>query len=149
VINVVTKSGANAFHGTAWEYLRNSVFDARNPFFETVSPLRQNQFGANGGEPVPLPRYNGRNRTFFFVSYEGFRNRTPSQTLGRIPTANELTGALGDLGVPIYNPFSTRPDPANAGQFLRDPFPGGANFGRVLSIANTPRQLQFALKLRF
>ena len=55
VVNVVTKSGTNAFHGTAWEYLRNSVFDARNPFFSAVNPLRQNQFGANGGGPVLLP----------------------------------------------------------------------------------------------
>ena len=125
VINVVTKSGSNEFHGAAWEYLRNSVFDARNPFFATVNPLRQNQFGANGGGPVLLPRYNGRNRTFFFASYEGFRNSTPSQTLGRVPTASELSGDLSDLGIPIYNPFTTRPDPSKPGQFLRDPFPGG------------------------
>jgi len=125
VVNVVTKAGTNQFHGTAWEYLRNSVFDARNPFFASVNPLRQNQFGANGGGPVLLPRYNGRNRTFFFVSYEGFRNSTPSQTLGRVPTKSELSGNLSDLSIPIYNPFSTRPDPSKPGQFLRDPFPGG------------------------
>ena len=125
VVNVVTKSGTNTFHGAAWEYLRNSDFDARNPFFTKVNPLRQNQFGGNGGGPVLLPHYNGRNRTFFFASYEGFRNSTPTQTLGRVPTANELTGNLSDLGIPIYNPFSTTPDPANPGQFVRTPFPGG------------------------
>ena len=76
VVNVVTKSGTNAFHGAAWEYLRNSDFDARNPFFTTLNPLHQNQFGVNGGGPVLLPHYNGRNRTFFFASYEGFRNST-------------------------------------------------------------------------
>ena len=58
-------------------------------------------------------------------SYEGFRNSTPSQTLGRVPTASQLTGNLSDLGVPIYNPFTTRPDPTKPGQFVRDPFPGG------------------------
>jgi Carboxypeptidase regulatory-like domain len=123
VVNVVTKAGTNTYHGTAWEYLRNSVFDARNPFFAVVNPLRQNQFGANGGGPVLLPHYNGRNRTFFFVSYEGFRNSTPSQTLGRVPTQSQLAGNLNDLGVAIYDPFTTRPDPARPGQFLRDPFP--------------------------
>ncbi|HTM50812.1 MAG TPA: carboxypeptidase-like regulatory domain-containing protein, partial [Bryobacteraceae bacterium] len=125
VVNVVTKSGTNAFHGTLWEYLRNSALDARNPFFPAVTALRQNQFGANVGGPVLLPRYNGRNRTFFFGSYEGFRQRTPSQTLGRIPTPGELQGNLSTLGVPIYDPFTTRPDPERAGQFLRDPFAGG------------------------
>jgi hypothetical protein len=122
VVNVVTKSGTNQYHGAAWEYLRNSAFDARNPFFSNVTALRQNQFGANGGGPVLLPHYNGRNHTFFFVSYEGFRNRTPSQVLDTVPTASELTGNLSDIATPIYNPFTTRPDPAKPGQFLRDPF---------------------------
>lgn len=123
VVNVVTKSGTNSFHGTVWEYLRNSDFDARNPFFATLNPLHQNQFGANAGGPVLFPHYNGRNRTFFFGSYEGFRNSTPTQTLGRVPTASELQGNLGDLTTPIYNPFTTVLDPANPGQYIRDPFP--------------------------
>jgi hypothetical protein len=124
VVNVVTKSGANTLHGTAWEYVRNSVFDARNPFFPAVNALRQNQFGANGGGPVRLPGYDGRNRTFFFASYEGFRNRTPAQILGRIPAPDELRGRLGTITNAIFDPFSTRPDPANANQFLRMPFAG-------------------------
>ena len=123
VVNVVTKSGTNTLHGTAWEYLRNSVFDARNPFFPTVNALRQNQFGGNIGGPVRLPRFDGRNRTFFFASYEGFRNSTPGQTLGRIPTPEELRGRLGTITNTIYDPFTTRADPANANQFLRTPFP--------------------------
>lgn len=124
VVNVVTKSGTNEFHGAAWEYVRNSAFDARNPFFANVNPLRQNQFGANGGGPVIVSKYNGRNRTFFFLSYEGFRNRTPSQVLSTVPTAAQLTGNLSNITNPIYNPFTTRPDPAKPGQFLRDPFTG-------------------------
>jgi hypothetical protein len=124
VVNVVTKSGTNAFHGTAWEYLRNSDFDARNTFFATVNPQRQNQFGGNGGGPVLLPHYNGRNRTFFFGSYEGFRNSTPSQALGRVPTPAELSGNLSDLGLPIYDPFTTTPDPSKPGQYVRTPFAG-------------------------
>ena len=122
VVNVVTKSGTNAVHGAGWDFLRNSGLDARDPFFTTVNPLRQNQFGANIGGPVVLPFYNGRNRTFFFGSYEGGRQHAASQALYLVPTAQEIQGDLSDLGVPIYNPFSTRPDPNNAGQFLRDPF---------------------------
>src|SRR5262249_33631048 len=124
VVNVVTKSGTNTFHGTLWEYLRNSVFDARNPFFPAVNALRQNQFGGNVGGPVLLPRYRGRNRTFFFGSYEGFRNSVPGQVLGRIPTPDELRGRLGTISNIIYDPFTTRADPANANQFLRTPFAG-------------------------
>ncbi len=124
VINVVTKSGTNEFHGAGWEFLRNSGMDARNPFFANVNPLRQNQFGANIGGPVLLPHYNGRNRTFFFGSYEGLRQHSASQRLYAVPTPAELNGDLSGLGVPIYNPFSTVPDPANPGKLLRQQFAG-------------------------
>ncbi len=122
VVNVVTKSGTNALHGTAWEFLRNEKLDARNPFFTKRNPLRQNQFGANVGGPVVLPGYNGRNRTFFFASYEGIRRTEASETLYSVPTAAQLTGDLSTLAGQLYNPFTTVPDPANPGQFLRDPF---------------------------
>src|SRR6266852_1521616 len=72
IVNVVSKSGTNNFHGTAWEFLRNTVLDAKDPL-KGLSKLEQNQFGANFGGPVILPHYNGRNKTFFFGSYEGFR----------------------------------------------------------------------------
>ncbi len=140
VVNVVTKSGTNQFHGTGWEFVRNSAFDARNPFFANVNPLRQNQFGANIGGPVLLPRYNGRNRTFFFGSYEGLRMHAASQALGRVPTPEELSGNLSDLGVPIYDPATTRPDPNNSGEYLRDPFPGGV----IPSDRIDPNMLKFA-----
>jgi hypothetical protein len=143
IVNVVSKSGTNQFHGTAWEFLRNTVMDAKNPLKGAaggVSKLVQNQFGANFGGPVILPFYNGRNKTFFFGSYEGFRRAqpssncnllTPSGTCGafyNVPTAAELNGdfsALLQLPKPVqlYNPFTTRPDPANPGSFIRDPFP--------------------------
>jgi hypothetical protein len=124
VVNVVTRSGTNSLHGALWEYVRNSAFDARNPFFTTVNALRQNQFGFNAGGPVRLPHYNGRNRTFFFGSYEGFRRSAPGQILGRIPTPDELRGRLGTVANAIYDPFSTTLDPANPNQYLRTPFPG-------------------------
>src|SRR5436190_17205366 len=112
IVNVVSKSGTNNFHGTAWEFLRNTVMDAKNPLKGAaagVSKLVQNQFGANFGGPVILPHYNGRNKTFFFGSYEGFRRAqpssacnllTPSGTCGafyNVPTAAELNGDFSAL----------------------------------------------------
>src|SRR6266568_4271105 len=158
IVNVVSKSGTNQFHGTAWEFFRNTVLDAKNPLEGVASKLEQNQFGANFGGPVILPFYNGRNKTFFFGSYEGFRRAqpssncnllTPSGTCGafyNVPTAAELNGDFSALcgsgfdsaGVcldrdtptnpnnvihQLYNPFTTRPDPAIPGSFIRDPFP--------------------------
>lgn len=123
VINVVTKSGTNHFHGVAWEFLRNSAFDARNPFLATVTALHQNQFGGNLGGPMVLPHYNGRNRTFFFGSYEQFHQTLGGENLYSVPTASELSGDLSDQPHQIYNPFSTRPDPNHPGSYIRDPFP--------------------------
>jgi len=125
IVNVVTKSGTNQFHGTLWEFLRNEKLDGRNPFFASRNPLRQNQFGANIGGPVILPHHNGRNKTFFFASFESLRRGQAAQRLFKVPTPAELNGDLSDLGIPIFNPFSTRPDPNNPGQFIRDQFPGG------------------------
>lgn len=129
IVNVVTKSGTNQFHGTGWEYLRNNAFDARNFFFKSTNELRQNQFGANIGGPVVIPHlYNGRDRTFFFGSYEGVRIRTGQESAYRIPTPANLSGDFSDWVdkngnlIPIYNPFSTRPDPSTPGGFLRDAF---------------------------
>jgi hypothetical protein len=143
IVNVVSKSGTNNFHGTAWEFLRNTVMDAKNPLKGSAggaSKLVQNQFGANFGGPVILPHYNGRNKTFFFGSYEGFRRAqpssacnllTPSGTCGafyNVPTAAELNGDFsallqGSKPIQLYNPFTTQPDPAHPGSFMRSPFP--------------------------
>lgn len=125
IVNVVSKTGTNRFHGDLWEFLRNNALDARNPFFSKVTPFKQNQFGGTIGGPVIIPHiYNGRNKTFFFVALEGYRNHTASQTLLRVPTDAELNGDLSDIPYQIYNPFTTRPDPNNPGQYIRDPFPG-------------------------
>src|SRR5712671_2573640 len=129
IVNVVSKSGTNNFHGTAWEFLRNTVLDAKNPLKGVASKLVQNQFGANFGGPVILPFYNGRNKTFFFGSYEGFRRAQPSVgAFYNVPTPAELAGDFSALlqrskPVQLYNPFTTRPDPAKPGSFIRDPFP--------------------------
>lgn len=125
VVNVVTKSGTNSLHGTMWEYIRNNAFDASDPLTQTTPPFHQNQFGASAGGPVVFPKlYNGRNKTFFFGAYQGFRYSQPNDNLLRVPTAAQLAGDESDTATQIYNPFSTRPDPANPGQYIRDPFPG-------------------------
>lgn len=128
IINVVTKAGTNMFHGSVWEFLRNEQMDARNFFLPTRNPLRQNQFGVTAGGPVLLPHlYHGRNQTFVFFAYEGFRQSEASQSIVRVPTADELIGnfsALIGQGIQLYNPFSTSPDPLHPGEFTRDVFQG-------------------------
>ena len=134
IVNVVTKGGTNAFHGDGFEFLRNNVLDARGFFIppaQKLTPYRQNQFGGTIGGPVMIPRlYDGRNKTFFYASYEGFRLHQAASNLYRVPTAAELGGDLSDFKdnsgnlIQIYNPFSTRPDPNHPGYSLLDPFPG-------------------------
>lgn len=80
-VEVVTKSGSNDFHGTAFEYLRNSIFDSRTPFDPaTHPPFKLNDFGATLGGPI------WKNKTFFFLSYEGYRQRLAETLIGYVPT---------------------------------------------------------------
>ncbi|MCC6341788.1 MAG: TonB-dependent receptor [Bryobacterales bacterium] len=124
MINVATKSGTNDFHGTAWEYLRNNEFNARNTFLANPTVFRQNQFGASAGGPVLIPKlYNGKNKTFFFAAYEGFRYSRAAASYKHLPNDDELSGNLAGEAQ-AFDPFSTRPDPNKPGGFLRDPFPG-------------------------
>jgi hypothetical protein len=115
-INVITKSGSNSFHGEAYEYLRNDILDAKNYFDTTKPKFRLNQFGGVFGGPII------KKHTFFFFSYEGTRIRQSQTQLFSVPSdvqrGGDFTGAAT-----IYDPNTTRPDPANPGQFIRDPFP--------------------------
>ena len=95
IVNIATRSGTNDYHGEVFEFLRNNVFDARNFFDGVKPPFKRNQFGLNFGGPVNLPHfgeggpvfgYKGKNRTFFFFSYEGTRQRQ-----GLTLTSNVLT----------------------------------------------------------
>ncbi len=135
VVNIVTKSGTNQLHGTIYEYFRNSVLNANNFFTNRAGkPIpfsNMNQFGVAGGGPVVLPHiYNGRNKTFWFFNYEGLRDREGQTLLTTVPTPTQLNGdfsqtfnSSGSL-VTIYDPLTTRPDPANPGQYIRDAFLG-------------------------
>ena len=74
-VNVITRSGANEFHGSLFEFLRNSNLDAKN-FFDSpttrIVPFKRNQFGGTLGGPVLLPKlFNGKDKLFFFFNYEG------------------------------------------------------------------------------
>ena len=116
VINIVTRSGTNQFHGSAYEYFRNDIFDGRN-YFQTTGPkpeLRQNQYGASIGGPI------FKDRTFFYFDWEGFRQVTGVTDTGTVPTLAEyndinsldggspqalLSPANGTAGLPI-NPLT-------------------------------------------
>jgi hypothetical protein len=125
VVNVVTKSGTNQLHGSAFEYARSGIFDAQQPFTSSSPSFRQNEFGGVVGGPVWIPKlYNGKNKTFFFAAYQGFRYSLTQAKDIRVPTAAELAGDESSWPTQIYNPFSTQPDPAHPGQFINSPFPG-------------------------
>ncbi|MBV9032958.1 MAG: carboxypeptidase regulatory-like domain-containing protein [Acidobacteriaceae bacterium] len=116
VVNFTTKSGSNDLHGTAYEFLRNRELNA-NTFFNNLAgvqrgPFTQNQFGVNLGGPVYIPKlYDGRNKTFFFVNYEGFRLRQGQSFTQTVPTAAERTGDLSGYAaannLTIYDPLTT------------------------------------------
>jgi outer membrane receptor protein involved in Fe transport len=125
VVNVVTKSGTNELHGSAWDYLRNTAFDARSYFLPTSQSkpfFHQNQFGGAVGGPVIIPKlYNGRNKTFFFGAYQGWRYSRAQDNNILVPTAAELAGDEADNGQnPIYDPFSTVATPTG---YTRTAFP--------------------------
>src|SRR5579863_1010576 len=100
IVNAVIKSGTNQLHGSAWEFLRNNKLDGRN-YFDAVGPVpqyQQNQFGATFGGPIVLPHiYNGMNRSFFFVDYEGFRVREAQTQVAFVPPTAWRTGDFSSL----------------------------------------------------
>lgn len=122
IVNVVTKSGTNQFHGSAWEFLRNDAFDAYNPLLTSKTPLKQSVYGVTIGGPVLAPHYNGRNRTFFFGAFEGTNINSANQLLYNVPTQAELNGDFSGISQKLYNPYTTTPDPSKPGSYLRTPF---------------------------
>ena len=98
--NIITRSGASGFHGSVFEFVRNSAFDARNYFDHAtpaypgrIPPFRRNEFGFTNGGPIYLPHvYDGRQRTFYFGEYQGFRQVLGTTQVMPVPTALERTG---------------------------------------------------------
>jgi hypothetical protein len=110
VINAVSKSGTNAFHGSAFDFLRNSVLDARDPFSSKsdASPFRRNQFGGSLGGPVK------KNKAFFFVDYEGIRQLLEENkvaTVPNCPAACTITATNPTTRAAIANTLAIYPKP--------------------------------------
>jgi hypothetical protein len=114
VINVITRSGTNTFHGSVYEFLRNNVFDARNFFAppNQPTPFRENQFGAAVGGPI------ARNKTFFFLNYDGQRIVDSVSQLFSVPTAAQRSGVFTTS---IVNPASGTLFPNNTINVPLDP----------------------------
>ncbi|PWT99866.1 MAG: hypothetical protein C5B51_26305 [Terriglobia bacterium] len=157
VINVISRSGTNSFHGSLFEFVRNDIFDARNYFDSAaggISPFRQNQFGGSLGGPAV------RNRTFFFLSYEGQRIRKSLTQTFSAPTAAMRVGNFS--GVPaIYDPLngripfsngllpSTRLDRVATTLLLKVPLPNlpGAAQNLISSQRQRSNQNQYSARL--
>jgi Carboxypeptidase regulatory-like domain len=126
ILNAVIKNGTNRIHGDGFEFYRDTGLDARNFFQPSVTPFHQNQFGGTIGGPVYIPHiYNGKDKTFFFFSYQGTRNVvpqgaleqtvfTPNERMGDWSGLSTSTGAsavplVGDSGAtyPAGTPYST------------------------------------------
>ncbi|HTM49472.1 MAG TPA: carboxypeptidase regulatory-like domain-containing protein [Bryobacteraceae bacterium] len=148
VLNMITKSGTNQLHGSLYEFFRNEKLDAAN-FFTNRSakppipgrddyrgPLRFNQFGFTAGGPLKIPRlYDGRNKTFFFVGWEGTHTRTSNYASAvTIPTALR-SGNFAESPFLIYDPNTAHIQP-ETNTTVRDPFPGQSiPSGRISPIA--------------
>ena len=110
IINIATKRGSNNLHGSLFEFVRNTDLDARNYFATAPSILHRNQFGGTAGGPVVVPwLYNGKNKTFWFFSYEGLRQRTSISSTAIVPTALERIGNFSQTGTVIVDPYTKIP----------------------------------------
>jgi Carboxypeptidase regulatory-like domain/TonB-dependent Receptor Plug Domain len=110
LINVSTKSGSNSFHGSAYEFLRNSAMDARNFFDNPSQPklaFKRNQFGATLGGPI------SQNKTFFFAAYERTVIRQPQSATARVPPAAWRSGDFSSLATPLTDPSTGIAFPGN------------------------------------
>jgi hypothetical protein len=143
VVNLVTKSGTNQYHGSLYDYGRNDALDANswanNRANRPKSPLRYNQFGGAIGGPIEFPKkifgplagpngFDGRDNTFFFFNYEGYRYTTSTSGFYTMPTDAFRRGDFSQLfdstgkQIVIYDPATTRANP-NGNGLIRDPFP--------------------------
>lgn len=130
-VNVVTKSGTSQFHGSAYEFVRNDVFNA-NDFFNnsaggTTPPFRYNDFGYTIGGPIYIPgHYNtDKSKTFFFWSEEWRRTRTPGTNIFVLPAPAELNGTFAGLSAPLNAAA------APAGCITNSAGPGGTFTGQI------------------
>jgi hypothetical protein len=126
-VNIAVKSGTRDLHGSTYWYVRNDKFDANEWFANRQNrgkvPFRQNQYGFALGGPVVIPKlYQGRDRTFWFVSWEGFKRRRGSTTQSTVPLAAMHDGDFSMLSQKIYDPLTGALDAS--GKIIRQPFTG-------------------------
>ena len=124
VTNVILKSGSNNYHGSAYEFIRNNYFNARNFFDKSVGHLSYNYFGGNFGGPIK------KNKLFFFADYlKVFDHEANTNTIS-IPTMAIRTGDLSSSATVIYNPFSGNADGTGRQQIVASSAPGTTIPGR-------------------
>ena len=124
VVSIVTKSGTNGFHGAAFGFLRNSVFNARNFFAAKRDPLKRGQFGGTFGGPVI------KDRTFFFVGYQGTRIRSNQGGLsGFVPTNDNLSGDFS-----AYLQATSPNNPLSKVVAIKDPLTGQPFPGNLIPV---------------
>jgi hypothetical protein len=163
--NIITRSGAIGFHGSFFEFVRNSAFDARNYFDHAtlaypgrIPPFRRNEFGFTNGGPVFIPHvYDGRSRTFYFAQYQGFRQVLGTTQVMPLPSVSErlgqdtLTypdGSVDTLTVPV--------DPGIAALLKRYPLPNDLSgpfqqhtYATASKVATDANQFSFRIDHRF
>src|SRR4029077_545132 len=120
VVNVILKSGTNNYHGEAYEFVRNSAFNARNYFDASVGHLAYNYFGGNIGGPIK------KNKLFFFADYLMVKDHEANTNTITIPTMAFRSGDLSSSTTTIYNPFSGNPDGTGRQPLVATSAPGVA-----------------------
>jgi hypothetical protein len=116
--NIVTRSGTNSFHGSLWEFLRNDALDAKSFFAQGVEPLKRNQYGGTFGGPIR------KDKTFFFLFYEGLRERKGETTQATVPSLPERQGNFAGLCPEGFtNGFCNNPDHQLFNVFANQPVP--------------------------
>jgi hypothetical protein len=119
IVNVVTKSGTNQFHGRLYDFLRNDALDAIGEIKAAKPPLRYNQFGGNIGGPIL------RNRLFFFFDYAGLRELDSTILSATVPTGDERNGDFSAISAALYDPQTYNAATGTIGRFTNNMIPGG------------------------
>lgn len=156
--NIHTRTGADGFHGSVFEFLRNSALDARNYFdFPSLAypgripPFRRNEFGFTNGGPIYIPHLcDGRKQTFYFIQYQAFRQVLGTTQVMPVPTSTERTGV--DINSALNDTFDVPIDPGIAAILARYPLPnlpsgayGAHTYATASKVATTANQ--FSLRI--
>ena len=116
-VNVVTKSGTNQLHGSLFHFGQDESLDSRGYFDNPAlpkNPRNSKQFGGELDGPIVIPGvYNGRDRSFFMVAYEGVRGESITSPFASVPTARMRQGDFSEISTPVRNPFTRQPFPGN------------------------------------